>query len=233
MAQYDMMGNYTGYDDYSDPIGPAIPMGMETEEERRKREEEERKRREAEAKRADESVAREEKVITYENGSRTVETKQEIPAGFRMPTLTRGQSDADLTRMREAAEQASRDPSAAAMTARQAQRPNQPVAPVSPNYNANIARQESGNRPDIGFHDRNKSSAYGTYGMTTAGYEDARRRDPSLPADIRQATPEQQTQAQTAYTQQNAGYLQNLGIEPTENNLAAAHFLGAQGLSNY
>jgi hypothetical protein len=107
----------------------------------------------------------------------------------------------------------------------------QPVAPDD--YNANIARQESGNRPDIGYHDRSKGSAYGTYGLTSAGYEDARRRDPSLPADITQATPEQQTQAQNAYTQQNAKYLQNYGIEPTQNNLAAAHFLGAKGLSDY
>ena len=196
MAQYDAMGNYGGYDEYTDysaPVAPVMPAGMETEEERRKREEEERKRREAEAKRADESVAREERVITYENGSRTVETKQEIPAGQR----------------------------------------TQPVAPVSPNYNANIARQESGNRPDIGFHDRSKGTAYGTYGMTAAGYQDARKLDPTLPEDITQTTPEQQTQAQNAYTQQNARYLQNLGIEPTPQNLSAAHFLGAQGLSNY
>lgn len=107
----------------------------------------------------------------------------------------------------------------------------QPVAPTD--YNASIAQQESGNRPDIGYHDRSKGSAYGTYGMTSAGYEDARRSDPSLPADITQATPEQQTQAQNAYTQQNAKYLQAYGVEPTQNNLAAAHFLGAKGLSDY
>ena len=106
-----------------------------------------------------------------------------------------------------------------------------PVAPTD--YNANIARQESGNRPDIGYHDRSKGSAYGTYGLTQAGYEDARRADPSLPQDITQATPAQQTQAQNAYTQQNAKYLQNYGVEPTPNNLAAAHFLGAKGLSDY
>ena len=107
----------------------------------------------------------------------------------------------------------------------------QPVAPTD--YNANIARQESGNRPDIGYHDQSKSTAYGTYGLTNAAYQDARRVDPSLPQDIRQATPEQQTAAQTAFTQQNAKYLQNLGIEPTQQNLAAAHFLGAKGLSDY
>ncbi len=83
-----------------------------------------------------------------------------------------------------------------------------PASPINPmDYNASIARQESGARPDIGYHDRNKGSAYGTYGMTSAGYEDARRVDPSLPADITQATLEQQTAAQNAYTQQNAKYL--------------------------
>jgi hypothetical protein len=106
-----------------------------------------------------------------------------------------------------------------------------PVAPMD--YNASIAQQESGNRPDIGYHDRSKGSAYGTYGMTSAGYEDARKLDPSLPSDITQATPEQQTAAQNAYTQQNAKYLQAYGVEPTPNNLSAAHFLGAKGLSDY
>jgi hypothetical protein len=188
----DPMGNYSGYDEYTDysaPVAPVAPAGMETEEERRKREEQERKRAEKEAKRADETAVQEQKVITYENGSKTIETKQEVPAGAR--------------------------------------------GPVSPDYNANIARQESGNRPDIGFHDRNKSSAYGTYGMTSAGYEDARRVNPNLPADITQASPEQQTAAQDAYTQQNAKYLQAYGVEPNQNTLAAAHFLGAKGLSDY
>jgi hypothetical protein len=107
--------------------------------------------------------------------------------------------------------------------------------PISPeqDYNARIAQQESGANPNIGYHDRNKGSAYGTYGMTAAGYEDARKINPSLPQDITQASPEQQTQAQNAYTQQNAKYLQNYGVEPTQQNLAAAHFLGAKGLSDY
>jgi hypothetical protein len=113
----------------------------------------------------------------------------------------------------------------------------QPVAmpqPVDPaEYNRQIAQQESGSRPDIGFHNQNKSSAYGTYGLTNAAYQDARKLNPNLPADITQATPEQQTAAQNAFTQQNAGYLQAYGVEPTQQNLAAAHFLGAKGLSDY
>jgi len=190
---YDAMGNYSNYDEYTDysaPVAPVMPAGMETEEERRKREEQERKLREKEAKRADETAVQEQKVITYENGSRTIETKQEIPAGGKGP-----------------------------------------VAPED--YNKRIAQQESGNRPDIGYHDRSKGTAAGMYGMTDAGYADARKVNPDLPEDRLQSTADQQTAAMNAYTQQNAKYLQNYGVEPTENNLAAAHFLGAKGLSDY
>lgn len=118
-----------------------------------------------------------------------------------------------------------------------------PVAPANPleapapavpsGYNASIAQQESGGRPDIGFHDKKKSTAYGTYGLTSGAYQDARKLNPNLPADITQATPEQQTQAQDAYTQQNAKYLQSYGVEVNPNTLAAAHFLGAKGLADY
>lgn len=107
------------------------------------------------------------------------------------------------------------------------------TGPVSADYNANIAQQESGGRADIGFHNKEKSSAYGPYGMTTAAYQDARKVNPTLPEDITQATPEQLTAGQDAYTQQNAKYLTNYGIEPTANTLGAAHFLGAKGLSDY
>ena len=118
-----------------------------------------------------------------------------------------------------------------------------PVAPANPleapapavpsGYNASIAQQESGGRPDIGFHDKKKSTAYGTYGLTSGAYQDARKLNPNLPADITQATPEQQTQAQDAYTQQNSKYLQSYGVEVNPNTLAAAHFLGAKGLADY
>ena len=110
----------------------------------------------------------------------------------------------------------------------------QPVAPISPeDYNRMIQRQESGNRPNIGFHNQQLSSAYGPYGTTAAGWADARKVNPNLPQDITQATPEQLTAGQNAYTQQNAKYLQAYGVEPTQNNLAAAHFLGAKGLADY
>jgi hypothetical protein len=69
--------------------------------------------------------------------------------------------------------------------------------------------------------------------LTTAAYADARKLDPSLPADITQANPAQLNSAQTAFTQQNAKYLQGYGIQPTANTLSAAHFIGAKGLSDY
>jgi hypothetical protein len=100
-------------------------------------------------------------------------------------------------------------------------------------YNTSIAQQESGNRADIGYHDRTKSSAYGVFGITAPAYQDARRRDPSLPEDITQATQEQQTRAQNIITDNNARFLQSKGVEATPGVLAAAHFTGANGLHKY
>jgi len=118
--------------------------------------------------------------------------------------------------------------------------PNQPQAPQTPQpqfdrnaYNTSIAQQESGNRADIGYHDRTKSTAFGAYGITAPAYQDARRVDPSLPADITQATPEQQTRAHNIITDNNARFLQQKGIEPTPGVLAAAHFTGAGGLHKF
>ena len=186
MAAYDEFGNYTGYD--SQPVSPYDFDEEERRKEELKRQLEEQQRQQEEL--ASE-VSRKQEITTYGDGSRTVTTKQEVPAG-------------------------------------------QPVTPVAPaDYNARIAGMESGSRPDIGYHSPGKSTAYGTYGMTQAAYADARRANPNLPSDITQATPEQQTQAQNAYTQQNAKYLQSYGVEVNPNTLAAAHFLDAKGLSDY
>ena len=113
--------------------------------------------------------------------------------------------------------------------------PNTPTvtAPVNPAYNQYIAQNESGGNANIGYHNQAKSSAYGPYGITAGAYQDARRANPALPADITQTNPAQMTQAQDAVTANNARYLQAYGVEPTQNNLAAAHFLGARGLSDY
>jgi len=213
---YDQLGNYIGeydtqdsYDYGGGPIAPdnTAPIYQgETEEERRKREEEE-------AKAAGESVQHEQKVVTYADGSRTVETKQEVPPSTPVEPVQPTQPTGNRVA------------------------PVQPIAPMRPEdqaaYNANIQQQESGARPDIGYHDQTKSSAFGPFGMTAGAYQDARKLDPSLPQDIRQANPEQMTRAQNAYTQQNASYLQSYGIQPTANTLAAAHFAGAKGLSDF
>jgi hypothetical protein len=100
-------------------------------------------------------------------------------------------------------------------------------------YNASIAQQESGNRPNIGYHDRTKSTAFGSFGITAPAYADARRVDPSLPEDITQATQEQQTRAHNIITDNNARFLQSKGVEATPGALSAAHLLGAGGLHKF
>lgn len=101
-------------------------------------------------------------------------------------------------------------------------------------YNAYIARNESGSRPDMGYHMPGKSSAYGTYGITNAAYQDIQRADPQFAnRPITSLTAQEQTQAQDVYTRQNTRYLQNYGVEPTQGNLALAHFLGAKGAADY
>ena len=99
--------------------------------------------------------------------------------------------------------------------------PQQPAVPVEDQsaYNASIAQQESGNNPNIGYHDRNKGTAWGQFGITDAAYEDARKLNPNLPADKTQMTPAQQTEAMNAFTQQNAGYLKNYGVPVNEGTL--------------
>jgi len=109
--------------------------------------------------------------------------------------------------------------------------------PMSPDdfarYNFGIAQAESGNRPNIGFHDRTKSTAFGPHGITQGAYQDARRVNPALPTDITQASQEQLAQAQTAFTQQNAKYLQSYGVPVNANTLSTAHLLGAKGLNDF
>lgn len=266
------------YDEYSG-------MEVESEEERRKRLEE--------AKKADETVAAEHKVTTYENGSQTVETKQEVPASQGLqpikPTfaenignavrampqnfvnnVNRGltnlqnapgnfvsnvqalpdQFAAETERLKRIAgnQPVSPDQTTAetARLQRQAGVPAEPEATQAPQpttapaakfdqaaYNASIAQQESGNRPDIGYHDKSKSSAFGLFGITAPAYADARRVNPNLPEDITKATSEQQTEAHNIITNNNARFLQSKGIEPTPGALSTSHLLGANGLYKY
>jgi hypothetical protein len=195
------------YDEFGNVIGE-----YESEEERRKRLEDA-------AKAADTTVATEQKVVTYQNGSQTVETKKEIPP-----------SAAQVN-----AEVVANARSMAPPQAPQAAQP-QPAPQLQFDrnaYNTSIAQAESGNRPDIGFHDRTKSTAFGLFGITAPAYADARKRDPSLPEDITQATAEQQSKAQNILTDNNAKFLQQRGVEPTPGVLSAAHFTGANGLHKF
>ena len=160
------------------------------------------------------------------------------------PTIVRpGEVTPDYTAERNdaAAVDAQMQAQQRAQQAQQAQQrqvaPAAPTAPVAPDqtaaYNARIAQLESGANPNIGYHDRSKGTAFGTYGLTDAAYADARRADPSLPADKTQATPAQQTAAMNGYTGTNARQLQQFGIEPNPANLATAHLLGATGLKRF
>jgi hypothetical protein len=162
-------------------------------------------------------------------------------------------SDLELNPVTTATTQSAVGPTVAAATGQQPENPLNQVAgagrgyvnpttvvpepaagPAVPqDYNANIQKMESGNNPNIGYHNQAKSSAYGPFGTTAAGWEDARKLNPNLPADITKATPEELTAGQNAYTQQNAKYLQNYGIDVNQNTLAAAHLLGAKGLKDF
>jgi hypothetical protein len=212
---YDEMGSYTGYDDSYDagypvePVSPQqTPVSYDDFGNPVYNEEEEKRRREEEAQQIEDykkqqealgsEVSHKQEVTTYADGSQTVKTQHEVPAG--------------------------------------SQRKLQPVVPQSPEqarYNQSIAQQESGGNQNIGYHNPAKGTAYGPYGITAAAWQDARRRDPSLPADITQATPAQMTAAQNAVTNNNAQYLQGYGVPVNNNTLQAAHFLGAKGLSDY
>jgi hypothetical protein len=202
---YDEMGNYGGYDDSMGYDTMAQPTSPQFYDDfgNPVANAEEEKRKREEIERQIEAYKQQQKELGSE-----VSHKQEV--------TTYADGSRTITTKQEVPGQSAKA-----------------IQPVSPGYNERIAQQESGGRADIGYHDQTKSSAYGPYGMTTAGYEDARRANPNLPADIRQANPAQQTQAQNAYTQQNAKYLQNYGVPVNDNTLQAAHFLGAKGLSDY
>lgn len=214
---YDEMGNYTGYDEepvYA-PVAPTEqapnsydpfgnPVYSESEEERRKRQEEERKRAEKEAQRADNAVAHEHKVTTYENGSKTVETKQEIPAGQRVPgPVAPGQETAI----------------------------NKPPMDANQAY---TAQMESGGRSNIGYHNPSKGTAYGTYGITAPAYAEIQKNNPKFAGrPITSLSPEEQSEAYQTLTRVNQGQLNRLGVEPTPANQRLAHFLGATGAANF
>ena len=97
-----------------------------------------------------------------------------------------------------------------------------------------IAQNESGNNPNIGYHNPKLSSAYGTFGLTKGAYQDIQAADPYFQGkDITQLTPDEQTRANQTYQGVLGKQLQAQGVEVNSGNLAAAHFVGAKGLADY
>jgi hypothetical protein len=115
-----------------------------------------------------------------------------------------------------------------------------PVAPKVPEqaYNQFIAGQESGAKPDIGYHYGTEpgraSSAYGTYGITAPAYKDIQQADQYFAnRDITSLNKEEQARANLAYRNVLSNQLQQFGVEPTEQNIRGAHLAGAKGLAEY
>jgi hypothetical protein len=117
--------------------------------------------------------------------------------------------------------------------------PQQVAGPVQPRQNLldYTQRMESGNRPNIGFHyppnqqGVRTSTAYGPYGITQPQYQEIQKMFPQFRnVPIQQAN---QQDVGRASFDVFAKQLQNLGVEPSDRNLAAAHLLGAGGLKQY
>jgi len=96
-----------------------------------------------------------------------------------------------------------------------------------------IGPMESGNNPGIGYHNRSRSSAYGQFGFTAPTWAAMQRANPALPADITQATPEQQRVAFDQLSAANGRQLTGYGLPVTNGSLALAHLLGASGARDY
>jgi hypothetical protein len=126
-------------------------------------------------------------------------------------------------------------------------RRERPIAPVAPDalpgetaMDTYIRQQESGGKPDIGYHyaadaqGKRKSTAYGAYGITAPAYRDIQMADPYFrgrPIDSLSQT--EQTRANQVYGKVQQAQLKNLGIDATEENLRGAQLLGANGLKRY
>lgn len=112
----------------------------------------------------------------------------------------------------------------------------QPVAPVNPAdaYNRYTQQMESGANPNIGYHNPEKSTAYGAYGITQPQYQEIQKQNPAFAnRPIESLSPQEQGQANTTSRDVYAQQLRAKGVEPTEENLRMAHLLGAGGTSQY
>lgn len=119
-----------------------------------------------------------------------------------------------------------------------------PVAPGSlpgeSQMDTYIRQQESGGKPDIGYHyeagpdGKRKSTAYGAYGITAPAYRDVQIADPYFRGrPINTLSQTEQTRANQVYGKVQQAQLRNYGLEPTEENMRGAQLLGARGLQRY
>ena len=109
------------------------------------------------------------------------------------------------------------------------------AAPVIPQaYNQFTAQMESGNRPDIGYHDPSRSTAYGKYGITAPQYQEIQQQNPQFAnRPITSLSQQEQDAANMASRDVYARQLIAKGIDPTEENIRMAHLLGAGGTRQY
>ena len=115
-------------------------------------------------------------------------------------------------------------------------RPPPPAVPVNPAdaYNRYTQQMESGANPNIGYHNPEKSTAYGAYGITQPQYQEIQKQNPAFAnRPITSLNPQEQAQANTTSRDVYAQQLRAKGVEPTEENLRMAHLLGAGGTSQY
>lgn len=113
--------------------------------------------------------------------------------------------------------------------------PNVPVQSLNETDNAAFTRgKESSGNFDIGYHNLDKSSAFGAYGLTEAAYKDIQKADPYFAnKPITELSPEDQTTAFKTYENVLADQLKARDIEPTTSNLRGAYLLGAKGLQDW
>lgn len=133
----------------------------------------------------------------------------------------------------QAAEEERKRKEAEAEQARRSQQLAATSAPVAPQAMAYNAQMESGNNPNIGYHNPQKSTAYGTYGITAPAYQDIQRANPQFAnRPITSLSPQEQTQAAETYRNVQAQQLRDLNVEPSDENLRMAHLLGSTGTRN-
>lgn len=149
-------------------------------------------------------------------GSQMQKNAQEVAAAKEASDLLKGASGAPAT------------PSAAA-----AAPPTMPPSDGTSSYYAMTGQSESGGNPTIS--NGKGSGAYGTYQFMPQTWANVVAQNPQLglPADIKQATPEQQQAAMEAFTKGNAQALTTAGFQPTPANLYLAHRFGADGARTF